>query len=349
MTKFETTKSNSFLRNLNGPVLVTGGCGYIGSHVCLALKNLGLETIVIDNLSRGYREALDPSITLYQENFGDKNAVLAICQKHRIKAVLHFAAYISVEESVFEPYLYYQNNTCNTLNLIQTTIEAKIPYFIFSSTAAVYGTPQKVPVDEEDPIAPESPYGHTKAMSEQILRDLARNSPLQYVILRYFNVAGAHHLGGYGQRSRKSTHLIKVAAETCVGKRSELEIFGNDYPTPDGTCIRDYIHIDDLADAHIESLNYLLAGGKSDTFNCGYGQGYSVNEVIRALETVSGIKISTKIAPRRAGDAFYIVADSKKIKERLNWKPRFNDLSLIVKHAYDWEVALKKASSLTPS
>jgi UDP-glucose 4-epimerase len=340
-----TNTKHKTLSDWKGPVLVTGGCGYIGSHVCLALKNLGIETIVVDDLSRGFKESLVPSVTFYQENFGNRKVMEEILKKHQIKAVLHFAAYIAVEESVYHPYDYYQNNTCNTLNLLQSVLVSQVPYFIFSSTAAVYGTPQKSLVVEQDPIRPESPYGQSKAMSEQMLRDLSKNSPLRYVILRYFNVAGAHHRGGYGQRALKSTHLIKVAAEAAMGKRPGLEIFGDDYPTPDGTCVRDFIHIDDLAHAHVEALRYLLEGNKSDTFNCGYGQGYSVKEVIAAMEKTAGKKLAVTKGPRRAGDAVQIVADPKKIKDRLHWQPRFNDLSLIVKHAYDWEVALSKEDS----
>lgn len=330
-----------------GPVLVTGGCGYIGSHVCMALKQQGIESVVIDDLSKGLREVIPTTSAFYQVNCGDHDAVTEIINRHRIQAVIHFAASIVVEESVANPFFYYSNNTVNTLKLIDTVTKAKVPSFIFSSTAAVYGTPTVNAVQETQPIRPESPYGHSKAMSEQIIRDLCLQSATRYVILRYFNVAGAHHQGGLGQRSKTSTHLIKVAAEVAVGKKPQVMIYGGDYPTPDGTCVRDYIHVDDLADAHVAALGYLNKGGPSETFNCGYGQGYSVKEVLNTMAQVSGRKLSVVMGPRRPGDAVQVVADPTKLIHTMQWKPRFNDLKTIIQDSYQWEVYLQQQSLTT--
>ncbi len=323
-----------------GAVLVTGGCGYIGSHVCLALKKAGVETIVVDDLSMGFRDAIPSTTTFYQQNCGDVQAITEIIKRHKVQAVIHFAASIAVEESVANPYFYYSNNTCNTLRLIHAVTGAKVPSFIFSSTAAVYGTPTTATVQEIQPIKPESPYGHSKAMSEQILQDLCRGTDTHFVILRYFNVAGSHHFGGIGQRSKKSTHLIKVAAEVAVGQRSQMVIYGSDYPTPDGTCVRDYIHVDDLAQAHLAALKYLNQGGTSDIFNCGYGKGYSVKEVLKAMTQVCGRDLTTVTGPRRAGDAVQIVADPAKLMHTMDWTPRYDNLKTIVQDAYQWELKL---------
>ncbi len=333
---------NDTSKSTGRTILVTGGCGYIGSHVARNLSEQGDKVIVLDNLSTGFKDALLHGEKLIQADCGNTEVLEKIFKEHRIDAIMHFAAAIRVEESVAKPAMYYLNNTVNTLKLVDAASKAGIKYFIFSSTAATYGQPKHVPVEETDPTSPESPYGASKLMSERMLMDIAAATSMKYVILRYFNVAGADPTGRIGQRSPEATHLIKVACEVAVGKRSSMSIYGTDYPTSDGTCVRDYIHVEDLASAHIQALAYLIQGGASTLANCGYGKGSTVREVIAAVQKVSGNKFPVAEAPRRPGDVAEIVAKSEKAQSLFKWKPRFADLYTIVKHAYQWEVELKK-------
>ena len=323
-------------------VLVTGACGYIGSHVARTLSEQGYKVVVIDNLSTGFKDALIHGETLYQGDVGDAALQERVFTENKIAAMLHFAAAIRVEESVADPVKYYSNNTVNTLRLITAAVKYQVPRVIFSSTAATYGQPRKVPVDENAATAPESPYGWSKLMSEQMLRDIAAAHGINNVILRYFNVAGADPLGRMGQRTPEASHLIKVACEVAVGKRQQMQVYGTDYATPDGTCVRDYIHVEDLANAHLLALEHLLGGGDSTLLNCGYGHGSSVREVIAAVKKVSGKDFLAVDAPRRAGDVASIVANADKIRQTLHWKPRFDDLETIVKHAFEWEKKLHR-------
>ena len=321
-------------------VLVTGGCGYIGSHVVAHLAADGTEVVVLDNLSTGFREALTHGEALYVGDAGDTRLLDEIFARHQIDAILHFAAALVVPESVANPVKYYTNNTMNTLRLVDTATRAGVRRLIFSSTAATYGQPERVPVRETDQTKPESPYGASKLMSERMLADIAHATGLRYVILRYFNVAGAQPDGLNGQRTPDATHLIKVACESAVGKRPGMSIYGTDYPTRDGTCIRDYIHVEDLAAAHVMALKYLTAGGDSALLNCGYGRGSTVREVVQAVKDVSGVDFPVELAPRRPGDVAAVVASADEIRQRLGWTPRWDDLRTIVQHAYAWEKQL---------
>jgi UDP-glucose 4-epimerase len=321
------------------PVLVTGGAGYIGSHVVRQLSAAAYPVIVLDNLSTGFRKAVLHG-ELVEGNSGDIELVGRLIRKHGIEAVLHFAAHIVVPESMAEPLKYYGNNTCNTRNLLQACNDNGVKRFIFSSTAAVYGIPAGPSASEDSPLAPINPYGLSKLMSEWMLRDLAAASGLRYVALRYFNVAGADPEGRIGQSTPKATHLIKVACEHVVGKRDHVAVFGTDYPTPDGTGVRDYIHVDDLAAAHILALEYLEKGGASQTLNCGYGHGYSVREVLDAVARVSGVELDIREQARRAGDPPALVAQADRIRGVLGWRPKHDDLEFIVKTALGWEKKL---------
>ena len=322
-------------------VLVTGGCGYIGSHVVRKLSENGDRVIVVDNLSTGFADALVHGETLIQGDIGNGTTLERIFAEHQIDAIVHFAAKIRVDESVSEPYLYYSNNTINTLELIQTAVRHGVPKFIFSSTAATYGQPDHVPVDESAPLRPASPYGASKMMSERILQDIAAAHPaLRFIILRYFNVAGADPQLRMGQRTPEATHLIKVACQVALGRRPALQLYGTDYATVDGTCVRDYIHVEDLASAHLAALAHLNQGSTSSILNCGYGHGSSVKQVIQAIKEVCGVDFKVSEAPRRAGDVAEIVARVDKIHQLLDWTPRFDDLKTIVRHAYDWEKQL---------
>jgi UDP-glucose 4-epimerase len=318
-------------------VLVTGGAGYIGSHTVHELVDAGERVVVLDNLSTGFLAALpDPAMAVVGD-VGDQALVASLIDAHDIDAIIHFAGSIVVPESVRDPLGYYRNNTVNSRALIETAIKGGVAHFIFSSTAAVYGNPARVPVAEDAPLAPVSPYGWSKLMTEVMLRDAGAAHGLGYVILRYFNVAGADPKQRTGQSTPNATHLIKVAAQAALGVRPELEVFGTDYPTPDGTCIRDYIHVTDLARAHCAALDYLCTGGASTTLNCGYGRGYSVLEVVDAVRRAAGTDLPVRMAPRRPGDAMSIVAEASRICELLGWVPKWNDLDTIVTHALAWE------------
>jgi UDP-glucose 4-epimerase len=318
-------------------VLVTGGAGYIGSHMVLELVDAGETVVVLDNLSTGFRWAVADRASLVVGDTGDQSLVSRLIRQHRIEAIIHFAASVVVPDSVRDPLGYYLNNTANTRALIECAVTNGVQRFIFSSTAAVYGNPADSPVSEEAPTQPISPYGSSKLMSEVMLRDAAKAHGLNYVILRYFNVAGADPRRRAGQSSIGATHLIKVAVETALGLRTKLEVFGLDYPTPDGSCIRDYIHVSDLARAHSDALRRLRAGPVMQTLNCGYGHGFSVLEVIETVKRVSGVDFKVEIAARREGDPARIVANSQQARSILGWEPRYDDLSTIVTHALAWE------------
>ena len=325
-------------------VLVTGGAGYIGSHMVLELIDTGEDVVVLDNLSTGFKWAVHEKATFIEGDIGDLLLLSRIIDIHKVSAVIHFAGSIIVPESVADPLSYYLNNTVKSRALIAACVENNVPHFIFSSTAAVYGSPEKNPVTETAPLTPINPYGTSKLMTEMMLRDTSFAHDFSYVALRYFNVAGADPKGRTGQSTPKATHLIKVAGELATGKRDHMQIFGRDYETPDGTCIRDYIHVSDLVRAHCLALSYLRAGGKSDVFNCGYGHGYSVLDVIKAVETVSGKELDVRDAERRAGDPPSLIAGSDKIRKSLLWLPKHADLNGIVKNALDWEAHLATLS-----
>ena len=320
----------------NKPILVTGGAGYIGSHVVLQLVAAGEQVIVLDNLSTGFENAVIGA-ELVTGDTGDQELVGRILREHDIDAVMHFAAHTIVPESVADPLKYYRNNTCNTRNLLNACSDAGVRHFIFSSTAAVYGIPDDPLADEQTRLAPINPYGTSKLMSEWMLRDLSAASAMTHVALRYFNVAGSDPQGRIGQSTRQATLLIKVACEAAVGKRDHIAIFGTDYPTPDGTGIRDYIHVDDLADAHIRALEYLRAGGESTTLNCGYGHGYSVREVLDTVARVDGNALTIHEEPRRAGDPPVLVARADRVRDVLQWTPQHDDLEFIVRTSLEWE------------
>ncbi len=318
-------------------VLVTGGAGYIGSHMVLELLDAGERVVVIDNLSTGFRWAVPQQVPLVVGCIGDQALVRDVLSAHNITAIIHFAGSVIVPESVSDPLKYYFNNTSNSRSLIAAAVSAGIAHLIFSSTAAVYGMPERSPVDEAAPLCPISPYGTSKWMTEIMLRDVSLAHGLGYVALRYFNVCGADPLGRSGQSTPRATHLIKVACEAALGKRAGIEIFGTDYETPDGTCIRDYIHVKDLCRAHLAAMKHLREGGQSNVFNCGYSRGYSVHEVLAAVKKVSSIDFDVVESPRRAGDPPVIVADNTKIRRYLNWVPEYDDLAAAVEHALAWE------------
>jgi UDP-glucose 4-epimerase len=336
-------------------VLVTGGAGYIGSHMVWELIDRNEEVVVLDRLSTGFRWAVAPEATLVEGDIADQDMVADIIAKHDVDAVIHFAGSIVVPESVSDPLGYYENNTCKTRALLEACVGAKVPHFIFSSTAAVYGGAGMEPVSEDARLAPESPYGLSKLMSEWMLRDLSAASKLRHDVLdghlrqqrrlRYFNVAGADPRGRTGQSTAGATHLIKVASETALGKRPRLQVYGADYPTPDGTCIRDYIHVSDLAAAHRLALDRLRAGGESMVANLGYGHGFSVLEVIESVRRVHGSDFEVVMAGRRPGDAPAVVANPARARKELGWTPAHDDLDTIVGHALAWEQALAKKNS----
>jgi UDP-glucose 4-epimerase len=321
-------------------ILVTGGAGYIGSHMACALLDAGERAVVLDNLSSGFDWAVPQGVPLIIADSADQSRVAALIAEHAIDAIIHFAASVVVPDSLRDPLGYYRNNTMNSRALIETAVQCGVRNFIFSSTAAVYGNPERVPVREDDPTVPLSPYGSSKLMTEIILRDAAAAHGLRYAILRYFNVAGADPLGRAGQSTAGATHLIKVAVETALGRRAKIQVFGTDYPTPDGTCIRDYIHVSDLVRAHLDALAYLRVGGTSVTLNCGYGRGFSVLEVLETVKRVSGVDFTVERVGRRPGDSAQIIAACDRARAALNWLPRFDDLPTIVTHALAWERAL---------
>jgi UDP-glucose 4-epimerase len=323
----------------NGAILVTGGAGYIGSHVVRQLGEAGEQVVVIDNLSKGFRQAVIAG-DLIVGDVGDFELVSRLLAEHQVDTVMHFAAHTVVPESVAQPLKYYGNNTCSTRSLLQACIENQVKHFVFSSTAAVYGMPQDGYASEESPTLPINAYGTSKLMSEWMLRDVAAVNPLRYVALRYFNVAGSH--GRIGQATPGATLLTKVACEAMVGKRPHVSVFGSDYPTPDGTGVRDYLHVEDLAGAHLNALEYLRDGGKSTTLNVGYGHGYSVREVLRMVESVGGKPLVVREEARRAGDPAYLVARAERIRSELGWRPRHDDLKAIVSSALSWEEKLLK-------
>ena len=317
-------------------ILIIGGAGYIGSHMVKLLNKSGCHVVVLDDLSNGFSDAV-PDIELVVGSIADAGLLKSLFARYQFDAVIHFASFIQVGESISNPKKYYENNVASTLTLLNAMCEAEISRFIFSSTAAVYGNPVYVPIDEKHPKLPINPYGKSKLMVEQVLEDYDSAYGLKSVCLRYFNAAGADPEGGLGERHEPETHLIPLVLQTASGRRGSICVFGNDYDTPDGTCIRDYIHVSDLCDAHLLALNYLIAGGESDRFNLGNGQGFSVNEVIETAKRVTGLCISVDYQSRRDGDPARLIADSSKIREKLGWLPNRSDLSLIIEDAWAWE------------
>jgi UDP-glucose 4-epimerase len=324
-------------------MLVTGGAGYIGSHIVAALGEIGDEILVYDNLSTGFRDSLMYG-ALVVGDLNNRKLLEKTISDFQPEAIMHFAAFIQVGESVQEPLKYYRNNSGNTLNLLDAAVNSGIRNFIFSSSAAVYGNPEQVPITEEAPVKPMNPYGWSKAFIETVLRDLSEAKDFRYVALRYFNAAGADHKTRIGERHNPETHLIPLILKAAEGELDSIRVNGTDYATPDGTCVRDYIHVMDLADAHILALNYLLDGGASGVFNCGYGHGYSVREVIETARSVTGKNFTVKESGRREGDPPALVADSSKLKRFMNWKPRYDDLPYIIKTAWEWERKTARSS-----
>lgn len=327
-------------------ILVTGGAGYIGSHMVLSLLEAGEEVIVLDRLSTGFERSIAPGVKLYRGDIGDVEVLDTVFASYEIEAIFHFAGSVVVPESVSNPLEYYSNNTVKSRVLIEHAIRNEVSHFIFSSTAAVYGTPKtSAPVAESADLKPESPYGSSKLMTEVMLRDAALAHPgFKYTILRYFNVAGSDPLGRIGQSTLGATHLIKVACEAATGKRQALKVFGSDYATPDGTCVRDYIHVSDLTQAHLDALARLRRGGNSIIANCGYGLGFSVMEVINCVKKLSGVDFEVDVTGRRPGDAASVIANTDLAATELGWKPRYGDLGVIVQTALDWEKKLGSAA-----
>ncbi len=328
-----------------GTVLVTGGAGYIGSHAVLALLDTGWDVVVVDNLTTGFDWAVDRRATLIRANIEDDDAVRGAMRDHNVVAVMHFAGSIVVPESVTDPLKYYRNNTVASRALIESAVVSGVKHFIFSSTAATYGDAQKIPVAEDDPTIPINPYGTSKLMTEAMLRDVAAAHPMNYCALRYFNVAGADPQGRTGQSTAGATHLIKVAVEAATGKRDHVSVFGTDFPTPDGTGVRDYIHVSDLAAAHVHALDRLIAEpAESLTMNAGYGHGYSVMQVLDAVDRVTNVEIKRVVGPRRLGDSAELVSDNRRILATLPWRPQYDDLDQIVRDALAWERKLAERS-----
>ena len=321
-------------------VLVTGGAGYIGSHTAHALVDAGESVVVIDNLSTGFSDFVPEGVPLVIGDTGEENLVEGVIAQHRVESIIHFAGSVVVPDSMRDPLLYYHNNTMTTRSLLNAAVRTGVNRFIFSSTAAVYGNPDQVPVPETAPTRPLSPYGSSKLMTEIMLHDVASAHNMGYVVLRYFNVAGADPQGRIGLATAGATHLLKIAVEAATGQRAKIDVFGMDYPTPDGSCIRDFIHVSDLAEAHRAALSYLRSGGASATLNCGYGRGYSVLETIEAVRRISGRNFAIQYAPRRAGDIMTMVADVGRIRATLDWTPQYDDLETIALHALAWEEKL---------
>jgi len=322
-------------------VLVTGGAGYIGSHTVLALNEAGYETVVYDNLSTGFEKSVLAPARFVRGDLEDTDKLKDLLARENISSIIHFAAHISVPESVEKPLDYYCNNSVNTIKLIRAALDYKVQEFIFSSTAAVYGIPDYTPVPETAPLQPINPYGRSKLLSEMTLQDAGYAHPdFNYVILRYFNVAGADPEGRLGQSTPGATHLIKTASKCALGKQKQLSVFGTDFPTFDGSGVRDYIHVTDLADAHVQSLQYLKQGNKSDVFNCGYGRGYSVRQIIDVVKQISGSDFPVLETGRRQGDPGELICDPGKIKRVLGWQPKLDDIGKIAASAYEWEKSI---------
>lgn len=321
-------------------VLVTGGAGYIGSHMVLALAEAGESVVVIDNLSTGFSAFLPEGTPLFIGDAGDENLVESVIEQHDVESIIHFAGSVVVPDSMRDPLGYYRNNTFTTRNLLNAAVKRGVGRFIFSSTAAVYGNPDQVPVPEIAPTRPLSPYGFSKLMSEIMLHDVASAYGMKYAVLRYFNVAGADPSGRVGLATVGATHLLKIAVEAATGQRAKIDVFGTDYPTPDGSCIRDFIHVSDLAQAHRAALTYLRGSGDSVTLNFGYGRGYSVLETIEAVRRVSGRNFAVQYAARRPGDIMTMVADTGRMRAQLDWTPQYDDLDTIATHALAWEEKL---------
>ncbi|WP_445487109.1 UDP-glucose 4-epimerase GalE [Rhodopseudomonas sp. RCAM05734] len=323
-------------------ILVTGGAGYIGSHMVYALVEAGEDVVVIDNLATGFSTSLPEGVPLFIGDAADENLVMGVVAAHGVDAIIHFAGSVVVPDSMRDPLDYYRNNTMTTRSLLSAAVRSGVKRFIFSSTAAVYGNPDQMPVSEEMPTRPLSPYGSSKLMSEIMLHDAARAHGLDFVVLRYFNVAGADPQARTGLATMGATHLLKIAVEAATGQRAKIDVFGTDYPTPDGSCIRDFIHVSDLAQAHRAALAYLECDGPSTTLNCGYGRGYSVLETIEAVRRVSGRNFAVQEGPRRPGDIVTMIADTSRIRSTLDWTPRYDDLDTIAAHALAWEEKLAR-------
>jgi len=321
-------------------VLVTGGAGYIGSHMVHALVEAGESVVVVDDLSTGFSAFLPEGVPLFIGDAADENLVERAIAAHKVESIVHFAGSVVVPESMRDPLGYYRNNAMTTRSLLNVAVKCGVNRFIFSSTAAVYGNPDQMPVPEHAPTRPLSPYGSSKLMAEIMLHDVASAHGMNYVVLRYFNVAGADPQARIGLATVGATHLLKIAVEAATGQRAKIDVFGTDYPTPDGSCIRDFIHVSDLAQAHLAALTYLRGGGVSTTLNCGYGRGYSVLEAIEAVRRVSARNFAVQYAPRRAGDIMTMVADAGRIRKLLDWTPKYDDLDTIAAHALVWEEKL---------
>jgi UDP-glucose 4-epimerase len=321
-------------------VLVTGGAGYIGSHMVLALAEAGESVVVIDNLSTGFSTSLPEGVPLFIGDAADENLVEGVIAAHGVESIVHFAGSVVVPDSMRDPLGYYRNNTMTTRSLLNAAVKCGVNRFVFSSTAAVYGNPEGMPVSEDAPTRPLSPYGSSKLMTEIMLHDVAAAHGMNYVVLRYFNVAGADPQARIGLATVGATHLLKIAVEAATGQRAKIDVYGTDYPTPDGSCIRDFIHVSDLAQAHRAALSYLRSGGASTTLNCGYGSGTSVLETIEAVRRVSGRNFAVQYAPRRPGDIMTMVADTRRIASTLDWTPQYADLETIAAHALAWEEKL---------
>src|SRR6195952_4806658 len=323
-------------------VLVTGGAGYIGSHMVHALAEAGESVVVIDNLSTGFSAFLPEGVPLFIGDAGDENLVEGVIAQHGVESIIHFAGSVVVPDSMRDPLAYYRNNTMTTRSLLNAAVKSGIKRFIFSSTAAVYGNPDQVPVPEHAATRPLSPYGSSKLMTEIMLHDVAAAHGMDYVVLRYFNVAGADPLARIGLSTANATHLVKIAVEAATGQRPKIDVYGTDYPTPDGSAIRDFIHVSDLAQAHRAALSYLRDGGRSVTLNCGYGRGYSVLETIEAVRRVANRNFAVQYAPRRPGDIMTMVADTGRIRSTLDWRPQYVELETIATHALAWERKLSR-------
>ena len=332
-------------------VLVTGGAGYIGSHAVRALVEAGESIVVIDNLSTGFSAYLPEGVALFIGEAADENLVEGVIAAHGVESIIHFAGSVVVPDSMRDPLAYYRNNTMTTRSLLNVAVKCGVSRFIYSSTAAVYGNPDQVPVPEHAPTRPLSPYGSSKLMTEIMLHDTASAHGMNYVVLRHFNVAGADPKGRIGLATVGATHLLKVAVEVATGQRAKIDVFGTDYPTPDGSCIRDFVHVSDLAQANRAALSYLRSGGASVTLNCGYGRGYSVLEAIEAVRRVSGRNFSVQHGPRRSGDIVSMIADSGLIRATLDWTPQYDNLETIATHAltWEWKLSRERQSELQPA